>query len=854
VPRRLATALLFLCGCLGSKAGSGPRDPDVTSPDVAALEKKDGCEAVEAKLGEAKMLQLGGHLHRALVLAEEADAECSSPDSIAAIGEVLADLGLTQRSIAAWKRYIPVAEDATEVAEVEAVIAELEKRPPPTRSGSPDDKARALLLYRDGVTLRLRGQHERAIKQLRRSYAVWPHPLTIVQIAMAHDSAGRAVEGRKTNERALAIAEQVQDVRAVARLLRGHHGNVRDVAWSPAGRVVASISMDGSVKLWEAATGQVLHTLAIDRYGTALAFSADGGLLAGGGAPGHTVSVWDASSGKRLHSLAAANVVDVAIARAAEHLAMAHRDGVVSIWKLDTGEKLRELTVPGVRRVAFSPTEDLLATAGAGSPALWDASTGRMVRQIHSPDASTAALAFARDGSFLATAGEGKTVYVWDLPGAKLRARIATAESVRDVAVAGDGALVTIGMKWIRIWAARGFAQRIEIETPTKFNTAVAVSPDGATAAVAGASTVVRLWDTDSGALVKPLGRPLGGRSSVAFSSDGRWLASGGRDGGVTMWRLDRVGAPRTLRGHDDPVQRVLFSPDSRGLVSVSEGRVVVWDARGRKRLTIPGGSAAAYTADSKRLAVAVAGTVELRDAVSLDRVGTFPVRGAKALTALAFSPDGRWLAMGAADFLRVADARTGKGRMRIEGTDLVVDLLFSSDGRHVVSAGDGEGLFLWEAASPRQPLVSRPAHSGMVEALALRADGTVVASVGRDHQARLWDARTLEPRGALAGHLGPVRGVAFSADSSTLATASDDKTVMLWDVAQAKPLATIFSATDGRWVVLTEDGRIDGTLGKQGGQSLVYWQVGEVRLPGFTGWDRAHSPGLLREILRRNR
>ena len=56
-------------------------------------------------------------------------------------------------------------------------------------------------------------------------------------------------------------------------------------------------------------------------------------------------------------------------------------------------------------------------------------------------------------------------------------------------------------------------------------------------------------------------------------------------------------------------------------------------------------------------------------------------------------------------------------------------------------------------------------------------------------------------------------------------------------------------SVAGGQWLVSTEDGRIDGAVGRKGGAGLVYWLVGAISLPGVTGWDRAHTPGLLREL-----
>ena len=64
--------------------------------------------------------------------------------------------------------------------------------------------------------------------------------------------------------------------------------------------------------------------------------------------------------------------------------------------------------------------------------------------------------------------------------------------------------------------------------------------------------------------------------------------------------------------------------------------------------------------------------------------------------------------------------------------------------------------------------------------------------------------------------------------------------------------MATLFGTESGAWVLTTPGGRLDGSPGRDGGESLIYWRIGTVQLPGFVGWQRHHTPGLLSEILER--
>jgi len=108
-----------------------------------------------------------------------------------------------------------------------------------------------------------------------------------------------------------------------------------------------------------------------------------------------------------------------------------------------------------------------------------------------------------------------------------------------------------------------------------------AYSPDGKLIATGDASAVVRVWDADSGKLLRNMEGHRGAIQALAFSPDGHRLASGGRDGHlINLWDVPSGRLTLTLRGHASSVEAIDFSPNGHWIVSASGDHTLkVWDA-----------------------------------------------------------------------------------------------------------------------------------------------------------------------------------------------------------------------------------------------------------------------------------
>jgi RNA polymerase sigma factor (sigma-70 family) len=384
----------------------------------------------------------------------------------------------------------------------------------------------------------------------------------------------------------------------------------------------------------------------------------------------------------------------------------------------------------------------------------------------------------------------------------------------------------------------------------------VALAPDGRTLASADPDIGIRLWDVDTGKLLRPLGGDSTGTvTGLALPSGAKVLAVQAQGRGV---RLYDTATGKVVRGLDDPGpgwrvawgDGVTFSPDGRflaagGTTADGTGALQLWDpATGRKVRQVTGkarGSAAfAFSPDGRTLAwPAKDGTLRLEASATgkeLRRLGGPSETG--YLAALAFAPDGRVVATRGYDHaVRLWDVGTGRqlrqlrppvlqGSQPFFGVSCALpdhSIAFGPDGK-VLAAGTPEGAVqLWDPATGAEVA---PRHHGAVVALAVSADGQRVTSLGADQVVREWDAATGQglrswrlPSGAT--------DTALSADARTAAFRSGADAIQLWDVAGGRPLHRVrveegvrghcAGMSDPRSMTFSPDGRFLARLAADG-------------------------------------
>lgn len=308
--------------------------------------------------------------------------------------------------------------------------------------------------------------------------------------------------------------------------LTDHSDVVKSVAISSKENIIASGSLDKTIKLWNLSTGELLHTFT-----------------------GHSSAVIDVAFSPDGKTLASASNHELF-------------DGSIKLWDVANKKFKQSLgkTLIALRTscLAFSPDEQTLANGHIGSTLIgatidiWNLKKSKIEKTLCGHVWEVNSLAFSKDGRILVSGGLDGAVKIWNCYKEEL---LHTLNRPVDF----FGALAS----WF--------------DSSVGIICCVAISPDGKIVAASGLQQPVQLWNSENGRLLRTFTEHSDSVYTLAFSPDGETLASGGADNTIRIWNFHTGELLETLE-HLGPVQSVVFSYDGKTLVSGSaDATVKIW-------------------------------------------------------------------------------------------------------------------------------------------------------------------------------------------------------------------------------------------------------------------------------------
>ena len=278
-------------------------------------------------------------------------------------------------------------------------------------------------------------------------------------------------------------------------------------------------------------------------------------------------------------------------------------------------------------------------------------------------------------------------------------------EGVFSLALAPGGKLVASGggEGTVRIWNIENRRERAVLRGHTGRVLGLAWPPDGETIATGGEDNTIRLWNATSGKEIEVLAKLPKPVQALAYSSDGTMLAAA-VDREIMYWKLNGRRELRVLHGHQRTISGLAFLPGRLELATFASDKTVrIWDlVKGRQLVVMEGPIGHCYvlavSADGKMIACVGGGRVHLYDAENRRPLNAIEPN-ARIICGVAFSPDGKLLAIGSQDKeVVVWDIQRNKERARLNGHNFAVgQMAFLPEGDTLITSSHDSSLKLWK-------------------------------------------------------------------------------------------------------------------------------------------------------------
>ena len=606
----------------------------------------------------------------------------------------------------------------------------------------------------------------------------------------------------------LSVVEQKTFLSPISEPFLGHETGVTTVTFSLDGKMIASGSLRGKIRLWNR-QGIPLRKFFPFRQEaiTSISFNPDRQYIASAG-PDNTIKLWQLRNKLtgiplRVHQDA---VTAVAFSPKGQYIASSSQDKTLRLWKFQANAALLfQGHEAAITSVAISPDgQQIVSGSRDMTIRLWDIQGNPLGQPFHGHQGAVTAVAFSLDGQFIASGSEDKTIRLWDTQGNSIGKSF---PGHQDVGIWQKlrllvyscllnwqkmmpwliGTLVSFLVIWIMIIVDYSievidsllatlscFLTIIAIVVGvavlffTKYEgavTSIAFSPDGKYIVSGGKDNTLRLWNLRGKLMRLPFLGHQSSVTSVAFSPDGQSIASGSHDKTVRLWNRKGKQIFQPSQRHRSSVTAVAFSPNGEAIVSGSHDNTVrLWDIQKRQ--------------PERRIFRKV--LLQLRRCIQVVRLSFQHWKISAAVLFLSFI---LWLILFAVldeSVCTSPDDWTAcsihMSWLSLSVCSLIILLMLTQVFAYIIRS---------ETAVISQIGETFEGHKNDVTTVAISSDGQTIISGSRDNTVRLWNLQGNPIAFPLVEHESEVTAVAISSDRRYIVSGSSDCTLRLWDLGE---------------------------------------------------------------------
>ena len=585
-------------------------------------------------------------------------------------------------------------------------------------------------------------------------------------------------------------------------LLEGYPTPNSVIAFSPYGALLANAYYDGGIRLWNTNTYQLVNTLTDeerDRIGD-IVFLPDGRTLFTG------KKLWNIHTGQLIGTIISGNADSISVAAISPDgttLATLTSENKIQLWDPYTGQQnwgfkytkgknagsvYHAIRYP--QKLTFSPDGTILGvvlpehnSANNNTILLLNTHNGQLLGTFKEEDRTPffLSLFFTEEGQPITIVRESnRTVQLWNTD---TKANLATlsghTEDVHFVEVSPDKSILASAERngAIHLWDIEAEKLHATIIGHEQVPPSIALSPDGTTLAMPNGEEGLQFWDRYKKRTVTfPLKSDeddFWEPNTYAFSPRWRYIAAGAWRK-IRLWDTENEKYIAILTTNDNNfrIENMVYSPDGRTLAAhkIWHGyKILLWNTHTREQIAT------------------LKGHTDMVHAITFSPDG-----------ALLASCSGRW--DGNDNTIRLWKTKTGKQHAKItnvvienlkKGTRAVTAVAFSPDGKTIASTDTSCDVKLWDVDTKKQKAILKalPGHSNSYyaqnHALAFSPDGTTLVSTGLSATINVWDVETEKLQNSLKGHTGIVTSLEYSEDGTTLVSRSTDGTALFWEMRQ---------------------------------------------------------------------